>query len=65
MHVEQQRGISRYSIELGKRARVESLPGVPEGASFLGTFDREEGVRRLLRPWRFERFQRRLNGLAT
>jgi ATP-dependent helicase HepA len=34
----------RYSIELGTRTRVETLPGVPAGSSFLGTFDREEAV---------------------
>ncbi|MCP3978003.1 MAG: DEAD/DEAH box helicase family protein [bacterium] len=44
MHVEEHRGSSRYSVELGSRARVESLPGVPSGSSFLGTFDREEAV---------------------
>jgi ATP-dependent helicase HepA len=32
------------SIELGHRALVESLPGVPGGSGFLGTFDREEAV---------------------
>jgi ATP-dependent helicase HepA len=32
------------SIELGNRALVESLPGVPGSSSFLGTFDREEAV---------------------
>jgi len=45
LHVESQRGESRYSVELGTRARVESLPGIAAGASFLGTFDREEAVR--------------------
>jgi len=43
-HVEEQRGRSRYSVEFGNRARIDSLPGVPPGTSFLGTFDREEGV---------------------
>lgn len=33
-----------FSIELGNHALVDSLPGVPGGASFLGTFDREEGL---------------------
>ena len=33
-----------FSIELGNLALVDSLPGVPAGASFLGTFDREEAV---------------------
>jgi ATP-dependent helicase HepA len=44
LHVEHHVGRARYSIELGTRARVESLPGVTGGTSFLGTFDREEGV---------------------
>jgi ATP-dependent helicase HepA len=44
LHIEPQRGKARHSIELGKRARVESLPGIAAGASFLGTFDREEAV---------------------
>jgi ATP-dependent helicase HepA len=33
-----------FSIELGNQALVDSLPGVPGGTSFLGTFDREEAV---------------------
>jgi len=45
LHIEEQRGNSRYSIEFGTGARVENLPGVPGTASFLGTFDREEAVR--------------------
>ena len=45
LHVEEHRGGSRFSIELGSHAQVESLPGVPGGSSFLGTFDREEAVR--------------------
>ncbi|HKQ60763.1 MAG TPA: helicase-related protein, partial [Candidatus Polarisedimenticolaceae bacterium] len=45
LHVEEHhRGTARYSIEFGRRARVESLPGVVGTASFLGTFDREEAV---------------------
>jgi ATP-dependent helicase HepA len=44
LHVEEHREGRRHSIELGHRASVESLPGVPPGASFLGTFDREEAV---------------------
>ena len=43
--VEPQRGAATYSIELGTHARQESLPGVPGGSSFLGTFDRDEAVR--------------------
>jgi ATP-dependent helicase HepA len=33
-----------FSIELGNEALVDSLPGVPGGTSFLGTFEREEAV---------------------
>jgi ATP-dependent helicase HepA len=33
-----------YSVELGNDALVDSLPGVPGGTSFIGTFDREEAV---------------------
>ncbi len=33
-----------FSIELGNEALVDSLPGVPGGTGFLGTFDREEAV---------------------
>jgi ATP-dependent helicase HepA len=43
--VEEQRGRSVWEIELGNRALVESLPGVPGGSRWLGTFDREEAVR--------------------
>ncbi len=32
------------SIELGNTALVDSLPGVPGGSSFLGTFAREQAV---------------------
>lgn len=42
--VEPQRGRRRFSIEFGNEALVDSLPGVPGGSSFLGTFDREEAV---------------------
>jgi ATP-dependent helicase HepA len=45
LHVEPHRDGTRYSVEFGSRAKVESLPGVQGGASFLGTFDREEAVR--------------------
>ena len=44
MHVEEHRGGTVHSIELGRRATIESLPGVPEGASYLGSFIREEAV---------------------
>ncbi len=36
----------RWSFEVGTSARVESLPGVPGGSSFLGTFKRELAVER-------------------
>jgi ATP-dependent helicase HepA len=42
--VERQRGRRRYSIDFGNEALIDTLPGVPGGASFLGTFDREEAV---------------------
>ena len=44
LHVESHRDGTRHSIELGTRSRVESLPGVPSGSSFLGSFLREEAV---------------------
>jgi ATP-dependent helicase HepA len=43
LHVEPHAG-HVFSIELGNQALVDSLPGVPGGTSFLGTFDREEAV---------------------
>src|SRR5258706_8289725 len=33
-----------FSIELGNGALVDGLPGVPGGASYVGSFDREEAV---------------------
>jgi ATP-dependent helicase HepA len=33
-----------FSIEIGSGATVEGLPGAPAGASYVGTFDREEAV---------------------
>ncbi len=33
-----------WSVELGNTALVESLPGVPGGSSYLGTFDRQTAV---------------------
>ncbi len=33
-----------FSVELANQALVDSLPGVPAGSSFVGTFDREEAV---------------------
>ena len=43
LHVEPHAG-HVVSVELGHLALVDSLPGVPAGATFLGTFDREEAV---------------------
>jgi ATP-dependent helicase HepA len=37
-------GRGKYAIEFGNEAVVDSLPGVAGGASFVGTFDREEAV---------------------
>jgi len=42
--VEQVRGRRAYAIEFGNEAIVDSLPGVPAGSSFVGTFDREYAV---------------------
>ncbi|ANM29968.1 hypothetical protein ABI59_10890 [Acidobacteria bacterium Mor1] len=44
LHTEPQPGEARHSVLLGNHARVDSLPGVPGGSNFLGTFDREEAV---------------------
>jgi ATP-dependent helicase HepA len=44
LHVERSRGRRTWAIELGAGALVESLPGVPGGSSFLGTFDREAAL---------------------
>ena len=43
LHVEPHAG-HVFSIELGHHALVDSLPGVPAEASFLGSFDREEAL---------------------
>lgn len=43
-HVEPHRDGAYWSVEFGNRARVDSLPGVPGGATFVGTFDRETAV---------------------
>ena len=37
-------GEALYYLELGASLTVESLPGVPEGSRWLGTFSRAEGV---------------------
>jgi ATP-dependent helicase HepA len=42
--VEHLRGRRIHAIELGHEAVVDSLPGVPGGSSYVGTFDREEAV---------------------
>jgi ATP-dependent helicase HepA len=44
--VDQQSGVAVWLIEFGWEALVDHVPGVPPGASFLGTFDREEAVAR-------------------
>ncbi|MGE0592670.1 MAG: helicase-related protein [Vicinamibacterales bacterium] len=42
--LERPRGHRTWAIELGQQAFVDGLPGVPDGASFVGSFDREEAV---------------------
>jgi ATP-dependent helicase HepA len=42
--VDHTRGRRTFSIELGNEALVDSLPGVPGGSSFVGSFDRDEAV---------------------
>jgi ATP-dependent helicase HepA len=42
--VDHTRGRRTYAIELGNEALVDSLPGVPGGSSYVGSFDREEAV---------------------
>src|SRR6185503_13621852 len=42
--VEHLRGRRIFAIELGNEAVVDSLPGVPGGSTYVGTFDREEAV---------------------
>lgn len=42
--IERPRGRRRYAIEFGNEALVDSLPGVPGGSTFVGTFDREAAV---------------------
>lgn len=44
LRVEPLRGSRAYAIELGHESLVDSLPGVPAGASFLGSFDRAYAV---------------------
>ncbi len=45
LHVEEHRDGARHSFEFVPSTQVNSLPGVPGGSSFLGSFDREEAVR--------------------
>ena len=42
--VEQVRGRRAYAIDFGSEAIIDSLPGVPGGSSFVGSFDREDAV---------------------
>jgi len=42
--IERPRGDRIFAIELGNGALVDGLPGVPGGASYVGSFDREEAV---------------------
>ena len=42
--VERVRGRRAYAIEFGNEALIDSLPGVPGGSSFVGSFDREYAV---------------------
>jgi len=42
--VDRLRGRRKFAIEFGNEAVVDSLPGVPGGSTFVGTFDREEAV---------------------
>ena len=42
--IEQVRGRHAYAIEFGNEALIDSLPGVPGGSSFVGSFEREYAV---------------------
>jgi ATP-dependent helicase HepA len=42
--IEHPRGHRIFAIELGSGALVDGLPGVPGGASYVGSFDREEAL---------------------
>ena len=42
--VEHLRGRRIFAIEFGNEAIVDSLPGVPGGSAYVGSFDREEAV---------------------
>jgi len=43
-HVQHLRKRRTFAIEFGNEAVVDSLPGVPGGSAYVGTFDREEAV---------------------
>ena len=42
--IERPRGHHVYAIEIGSGALVDGLPGAPGGASYTGSFDREEAI---------------------
>ena len=42
--IERPRGRRIFAIELGNGALVDSLPGVPGGSGYVGSFDREEAL---------------------
>ena len=42
--VQQVRGRRAYAIEFSNEAIIDSLPGVPGGSAFVGSFDREHAV---------------------
>ena len=42
--VEHTRGRRTFAIEFGNDALIDSLPGVPGGSAFVGSFDREEAI---------------------
>ncbi len=42
--IEPVRGRRAYGIDFGNEALIDSLPGVPGGSSFVGSFDREYAV---------------------
>lgn len=44
LKTEQLGGEARWAIEFGTGALVDSLPGVPSGSSYSGSFSREEAV---------------------
>ena len=42
--IERPHGHRIFAIELGSGAKVDGLPGVPGGSSYIGSFEREEAV---------------------